>query len=281
MDPESKFASVHNYSSINWWRFLTRIEAGFNYEFRALNPSKGPTEHDGAFESDKCSFRANTVAFTRLWCCARDSRFCAFCCLLRSQLWGMDRIGTQRLHDAEGALAFGEKDAGRRDLLSPPVQSNMSEKTPESNRLSGIYIYIVVVGLAQVPTVIAAGHETTSDIYTVIRTFEFELYVPREAIGGTRTPVQRPCLIPKLEKGHHPDAPADGASVGGIFGVVYQCILNVRRIRDSRVKAMMIKRVHFGKRRKIGLVGASPPAVKLTGGAVAVIRSTSTRLLAA
>jgi hypothetical protein len=61
----------------------------------------------------------------------------------------MDRIGTQRLHDAEGALAFGEKDAGRRDLLSPPVQSNMSEKTPESNRLSGIYIYIVVVGLAR------------------------------------------------------------------------------------------------------------------------------------
>jgi hypothetical protein len=48
----------------------------------------------------------------------------------------MNRIGMQLLQDAKSAISAGEKEAGRRDLLSLLVQSNMSDEIPETQRLS-------------------------------------------------------------------------------------------------------------------------------------------------
>lgn len=42
----------------------------------------------------------------------------------------------QLLDDAKGAMDSGDKESGRKDLLSLLVQSNMSEEIPESQRLS-------------------------------------------------------------------------------------------------------------------------------------------------
>ncbi|KAJ3570544.1 hypothetical protein NP233_g4329 [Leucocoprinus birnbaumii] len=76
----------------------------------------------------------------------------------------MDRIGNQLLRDSKSALAeaSGEKDERfrKRDLLSLLLKANMSTDVPENQRMSDEDV------LAQVPTFLVAGHETTSNATT-------------------------------------------------------------------------------------------------------------------
>ncbi|KXN81835.1 Cytochrome P450 4B1 [Leucoagaricus sp. SymC.cos] len=76
----------------------------------------------------------------------------------------MDRIGNQLLNESRAALkkAMGEKDERfrKRDLLSLLLKANMSTDIPEDQRMSDEDV------LAQVPTFLVAGHETTSNATT-------------------------------------------------------------------------------------------------------------------
>ncbi|EKM83173.1 hypothetical protein AGABI1DRAFT_118526 [Agaricus bisporus var. burnettii JB137-S8] len=74
----------------------------------------------------------------------------------------MDRIGKQLLRESKEAIAREGKDETfkRRDLLSLLLKANMSTNIPESQRMSDADV------LAQVPTFLVAGHETTSNSTT-------------------------------------------------------------------------------------------------------------------
>ncbi|KAJ6566557.1 cytochrome P450 [Mycena capillaripes] len=136
--------------------------AGFNYQFNSLNEEKPPSELDGAF---KQVFVQSGMRKIRISAMLR-ARFP----LLRAVLpmskklaaarRTMDSIGMQLLDDAKGAIATGDKESGRKDILSLLVQSNMSEEIPESQRLSDDVV------VAQLPTFFVAGHETTSTATT-------------------------------------------------------------------------------------------------------------------
>ncbi|KAF9453705.1 cytochrome P450 [Macrolepiota fuliginosa MF-IS2] len=72
----------------------------------------------------------------------------------------MDRIGNQLLNESKAALAGASKGNDerlrKRDLLSLLLKANMSTDVPENQRMSDQDV------LAQVPTFLVAGHETTS-----------------------------------------------------------------------------------------------------------------------
>ncbi|KAF5350051.1 hypothetical protein D9756_009191 [Leucocoprinus leucothites] len=76
----------------------------------------------------------------------------------------MDRIGSQLLKESKAALqeVDGEKNDRfrRRDLLSLLLKANMSTEIPDHQRMSDEDV------LAQVPTFLVAGHETTSNATT-------------------------------------------------------------------------------------------------------------------
>ncbi|KAF8209632.1 cytochrome P450 [Mycena galopus ATCC 62051] len=74
----------------------------------------------------------------------------------------MRRIGQGLLRDSRQKIAEGHSadSAGSRDLLSLLVRANMAKDIPESQRLSEEDV------LAQVPTFLVAGHETTSTAAT-------------------------------------------------------------------------------------------------------------------
>ncbi|KAJ7911908.1 cytochrome P450 [Mycena leptocephala] len=112
--------------------------AGFNYQFNALNAEKPPTELDGAFKGLFNSTNQRRISVSAML----RGRFPFMRLILpepkrlaagRST---MNRIGMQLLQDAKSAISAGEKEAGRRDLLSLLVQSNMSDEIPETQRLS-------------------------------------------------------------------------------------------------------------------------------------------------
>lgn len=69
----------------------------------------------------------------------------------------MARVGNGLLADAKAALNAGDKSSAQgRDLLSLLVHANTAEDIPLDQRLSDTDV------LAQVPTFLVAGHETTS-----------------------------------------------------------------------------------------------------------------------
>ncbi|CAK5277071.1 unnamed protein product [Mycena citricolor] len=70
----------------------------------------------------------------------------------------MNAVGTSLMQRAKAeAQALGEKELGsRRDLLSILVKANMSADVPDSQRLSDSEV------IAQIPTFLLAGHETSS-----------------------------------------------------------------------------------------------------------------------
>ncbi|KAJ3570545.1 hypothetical protein NP233_g4328 [Leucocoprinus birnbaumii] len=76
----------------------------------------------------------------------------------------MDRVGAQLMNQSKAALqkpdGEAEKRAARRDLLSLLLKANMSPDVPEHQRMTDQEV------LAQVPTFLAAGHETTSTATT-------------------------------------------------------------------------------------------------------------------
>ncbi|KAF7359134.1 hypothetical protein MSAN_01255000 [Mycena sanguinolenta] len=132
--------------------------AGFNYNFNSL-ASEEQTELGAAFAT---TFQAgqtiNTFRLLQVWFpLFRIVRTNVDRVMENSQAV-MRRIGLQLLQESKNEMAeSGTFEKGRaRDLLSLLVRANTSKDLPASQRLSDEDV------LAQVPTFLVAGHETTS-----------------------------------------------------------------------------------------------------------------------
>ncbi|KZP09388.1 cytochrome P450 [Athelia psychrophila] len=136
-------------------------KAGFNYEFNALHP----ISKDG-----KCEDNELSGAFARLYKDAGSNKvlellqswFPVLRAIPTSQGRAivearsiMSRIGRKLLDDARAAAAAGDTGDGGRDLLSLLVKANTDPALPADQRMADSDV------LAQVPTFLVAGHETT------------------------------------------------------------------------------------------------------------------------
>ncbi|KAJ6510544.1 cytochrome P450 [Mycena sanguinolenta] len=134
--------------------------AGFNYHFSNLSAEK--TSELGQAFSD--IFRSGeTVNFIRII----QTFFPAFRIIptkldntMDASRATMMRIGRQLLQDSRKEMAQSGEKSRARDLLSLLVRANTSKDIPASQRLSDEDV------LAQVPTFLVAGHETTSTATT-------------------------------------------------------------------------------------------------------------------
>ncbi|KAJ4485445.1 cytochrome P450 [Lentinula aciculospora] len=137
--------------------------AGFNYRFNALDSTE-PDELSKAFSvifgiSSRFTFwnaLQARIPFLRMFPSTSDS-------VKKEAQVTMERIGRDLLRQSKEHLAAtGEKGDGwrARDLLSLLVRSNMSKDIPEHQRMSDEDV------IAQVPTFLVAGHETTSTAVT-------------------------------------------------------------------------------------------------------------------
>ncbi|KAJ7851014.1 cytochrome P450 [Mycena olivaceomarginata] len=139
-------------------------QAGFNYNFNSLG-----VDHTGARDELHEAFATISAAGDRqnalvdtlkgvipplrtLWPRRKIDK------VIDNSHAVMRRIGLGLLRDSRQKIAEGHSadSAGSRDLLSLLVRANMSKDIPESQRLSEEDV------LAQVPTFLVAGHETTS-----------------------------------------------------------------------------------------------------------------------
>ncbi|KAK0227770.1 cytochrome P450 [Armillaria fumosa] len=137
--------------------------AGFNYKFNSLNPSHTPNELNEAFtEIFGTATRSNPLLFIKTFFPAlrfipdpRDAQ-------ISKAHETMGRIGHQLLQESHARIrASGEKSSSTaRDLLSLLVKANMSPDVGEYHRMTDSDV------LAQVPTFLVAGHETTSTATT-------------------------------------------------------------------------------------------------------------------
>ncbi|KAF9031343.1 cytochrome P450 [Hymenopellis radicata] len=141
--------------------------AGFNYRFNALNVTNETNELNAAFNkifsstldnplSNPLRFAKNFIPMLRVIPTKGDDD-------VDNARATMDRIGRELLTDAKSFLhASGEKGGSwrARDLFSLLVRANTDVDLPESQRMSDTDV------LAQVPTFLAAGHETTSTATT-------------------------------------------------------------------------------------------------------------------
>ncbi|KIM49563.1 hypothetical protein M413DRAFT_21761 [Hebeloma cylindrosporum] len=143
--------------------------AGFNYQFEALTNDPKENELNRAFST---IFRSGTkmtlipmlrgmVPVLRFLPAERDAE-------AKIAAENMARIGQRLLRDSKAAVAADEETGGkfeksafkRRDLLSLLLRANMSTDLPPSQRMTDDDV------LAQVPTFLVAGHETTSTATT-------------------------------------------------------------------------------------------------------------------
>jgi len=141
-------------------------QAGFNYRFNALNPSEKPNELNDAFAT---MFRAgeqlsllpiiqNFVPILQVIPTKRAKN-------IAIAQTTMARIGRQLLSDSKASITASEKAGEKntvhgRDLLSLLVRANTATDLSDSQRMSDEDV------LAQVPTFLVAGHETTSTATT-------------------------------------------------------------------------------------------------------------------
>ncbi|KAJ7473726.1 cytochrome P450 [Mycena galericulata] len=136
-------------------------EAGFNYEFDALHEKGQSNELNKAFNELLHSPSSQWDAGFR-----RAQSIIPFLKLLpvpgsrnlRKTRDTMNSIGKQIISTSKDSLmaSQGEKTNGKRDLLSVLLKANLSSDLPESQRLSDAEV------IAQIPTFLFAGHETTS-----------------------------------------------------------------------------------------------------------------------
>ncbi|KAF7369408.1 hypothetical protein MVEN_00269900 [Mycena venus] len=133
--------------------------AGFNYEFNSL-ASKTPTELAAAFSDIfESGSKIDTMRILQTRVPAfRFIRTKLDRVIEKSQAV-MGRIGLQLLQQSKNEMSQSgtfEKGGRARDLLSLLVRANTSRDIPANQRLSDKDV------LAQVPTFLVAGHETTS-----------------------------------------------------------------------------------------------------------------------
>ncbi|KAJ6488895.1 cytochrome P450 [Mycena sanguinolenta] len=140
--------------------------AGFNYKINALGAEEGaaPNELAEAFET---LFAAES-GFSIVRFVQTQFRILRYIPLKRDKIIvaaqaTMKRIGRQLLADSKREIAEHGTFTGTgraRDLLSLLVKSNTAKDLPASQRLSDDDV------IAQVPTFLVAGHETTSTAVT-------------------------------------------------------------------------------------------------------------------
>ncbi|KAI1792354.1 cytochrome P450, partial [Ganoderma leucocontextum] len=150
--------------------------AGFNYEFDSLNPDSKPNELEQAFQGvfevpDKFPLLLILRHFFPIFRVIRDERARR----IERAHAVMQRIGLQLIQGKKAAITreraekheqeksfdgIERRDLRSRDLLTLLIKANMVSDIPESQRLSDEDV------LAQVPTFLVAGHETTSTATT-------------------------------------------------------------------------------------------------------------------
>ncbi|TCD65211.1 hypothetical protein EIP91_002958 [Steccherinum ochraceum] len=142
--------------------------AGFNYDFDALADGK-PNELNTAFKTIFSS-EIGLPVFTILRAFIPPLRVIPTSRSIKkaAAMKVMRRIGMELIQEKKAAIlaeksrASGveKKDVRGRDILSLLIKANMSTDIPESQKLSDEDV------LAQIPTFIVAGHETTSTAVT-------------------------------------------------------------------------------------------------------------------
>ncbi|KAJ7255345.1 cytochrome P450 [Mycena rebaudengoi] len=150
---------------LSWLRKMTLDvigQAGFDYQFNALEPKGAPNKLNQVFTELLHSPTAQRDAGFRL----AQSIIPILRILptpghkvFNTARTMISKIGNQLLTDGKAAVeaAGGEKTvSGRRDLLSLLLKANMATDIPEHQRLSDAEV------VAQVPAFFIAGHETTS-----------------------------------------------------------------------------------------------------------------------
>lgn len=139
--------------------------AGFNYEFDSLNIDGKPNELNQAFSVMFRSLEGFAIVFPllkalipplRLIPDGRSQRIAKARKVMRRM--GMELITKKKAEILRAAAGEKEKDnLQSRDLLTLLIKANLATDLPESHRLSDEDV------LAQVPTFLVAGHETTSN----------------------------------------------------------------------------------------------------------------------
>ncbi|KAF7971062.1 hypothetical protein HWV62_22113 [Athelia sp. TMB] len=133
--------------------------AGFNYRFDAMDRTKGVNEFTAAFSTAFKSASRRQTALLHLWIPGWILNYLPTAQMKRvvKSKAIMTRIGNGLLAEAKQTVASGDMSGvNGRDILSLLVRANTDKDLPESQRLSDEDV------LAQVPTFLVAGHETTS-----------------------------------------------------------------------------------------------------------------------
>ncbi|KAJ7473713.1 cytochrome P450 [Mycena galericulata] len=162
-----KIAQENGAATIDVLEWLRRAtldvigQAGFNYEFDALHEKGQSNELNTAFTELLHSPHAQRDAIFR-----RAQSIIPFLKLLpvpgtrnrRKTHDTLKSIGKQIVWASKASLKASqeEKTEGKRDVLSVLLKANLSSDLPESHRLSEAEV------IAQIPTFLFAGHDTTS-----------------------------------------------------------------------------------------------------------------------
>ncbi|KAJ7272313.1 cytochrome P450 [Mycena rebaudengoi] len=135
-------------------------EAGFNYQFNALEPQGKPSELDQAFTD--LFHSPNAMVENAFRVAQAMFPFLGYLKALKKARATMSKIGYELLLDGKAAVmaAGSDKDSSGRDLFSLLLKANMAEDVPGKSRLSDEDV------IAQIPAFFVAGHETTSTSMT-------------------------------------------------------------------------------------------------------------------
>ncbi|KAI0688728.1 cytochrome P450 [Cerioporus squamosus] len=142
--------------------------AGFSYEFDALNPEKPPNELNRAFGVIfKKPPKMNLLGILGAFFPTLEALFDARAKSVEEAKKTMQRIGMEILQEKKATIlrekssgGIAKKDVQGRDLLTLLIKANMATDIPDSQRLTDEEV------IAQVPTFLVAGHETTSTATT-------------------------------------------------------------------------------------------------------------------
>ncbi|TCD69789.1 hypothetical protein EIP91_006326 [Steccherinum ochraceum] len=167
--------------------------AGFDYDFGALNPDPSkPNELNTAFktifEENESALLAMARIFIpplRLLPTERSRR-------VDGALKTMHRIGMELIQQKKAAIlsetsgSVEKSDFQGKDLLSLLIKANMASDVPENMRMSDEDV------LAQVPTFIVAGHETTATavtwcLYSLSQAPEVQMKLRKELLQVTHS----------------------------------------------------------------------------------------------
>ncbi|KAJ7480948.1 cytochrome P450 [Mycena latifolia] len=147
---------------LSWLRRMTLDvigQAGFNYQFDALNTNGKPNELNQAITDLLHSPEATrNHAFRLAQAMVPILKILVRKCLrmLGPKCRRLEAISLSQSKAAVKASGSGKALGGRRDLLSVLLKANLSSDIPDSQRLTDEEV------LGQIPTFLIAGHETTS-----------------------------------------------------------------------------------------------------------------------